>query len=61
MTSQEAQEFHDCACYALMLAEQSELQEVRDDLLCMVRAWLAGAKYAEHAASDNLIAEHATR
>jgi len=40
MRNVEAKEFHDCARYALMLAEQLEQREVRDNLLRLVRGWM---------------------
>jgi hypothetical protein len=49
MTNLEAQAFNDSARYALMLAEQLQEQAVRDNLLKLVRVWLAAARDAEQA------------
>jgi hypothetical protein len=49
MTNLEAQLFNDSARYALMLAEQLQQQAVRDNLLKLVRVWLATARDAEDA------------
>jgi hypothetical protein len=50
MTNLEAKVFNDSARYALMLAEQLQEQAVRDNILKLVRVWLAAARNAEHAA-----------
>jgi hypothetical protein len=47
MRNVEAKEFHDCARYALMLAEQLEQREVRDNLLRLVRGWMTAAMESE--------------
>jgi hypothetical protein len=39
-----AKEFQACACYCIKLAEEAENFAVRDNLLTLVRAWLAAAK-----------------
>ena len=49
MTNLEAQVFNDSAHYALMLAEQLQQQAIRENLLKLVRVWLATARDAEHA------------
>jgi hypothetical protein len=40
----QASDFQSYACYALKLAEEAEDWVVRDNLLTLVRAWLAAAK-----------------
>jgi hypothetical protein len=52
MTNLEAKEFLDCSRYALMLAEQVQEQAIRDNLLTLVRAWLAAAKDLENPATN---------
>ena len=47
MTNLEAQLFNDSARYALMLAEQLQQQAVRENILKLVRVWLATARDAE--------------
>ena len=54
MTNLEAQAFNDSARYALMLAEQAQEQAVRDNLLKLVRVWLAAARDAEHASNTHV-------
>jgi hypothetical protein len=54
MTNLEAKAFNDFARYALMLAEQLQEHAVRDDLLKLVRVWLAAARDAEHATNAHL-------
>jgi len=49
MTNFEAKIFNDSARYALLLAEQLQEQGVRDNLLKLVRIWLAAARDAEQA------------
>jgi hypothetical protein len=44
MTNFEAQIFNDSARYALLLAEQLQEQAVRDNILKLVRVWLAAAR-----------------
>ena len=53
MTNLEAQSFNDSARYALLLAEQLQEQAVRDDLLKLVRVWLAAARDAQYTSSDH--------
>ena len=48
MTNLEAQSFNESARYALMMAEQLQEQAVRDDLLKLVRVWLAAARDAQY-------------
>jgi hypothetical protein len=50
----EAKAFNDFARYALMLAEQLQEHAVRDDLLKLVRVWLAAAKDAEQASDTHV-------
>jgi hypothetical protein len=52
MTNLEAKEFLVCSRYALMLAEQVQEQAIRDNLLTLVRAWLAAAKDVENPATN---------
>jgi hypothetical protein len=54
MTNLEVQAFNDSARYALMLAEQLQEQAVRDNLLKLVRVWLAAARDAEHPSNTHL-------
>jgi len=54
MTNLEAQVFNDSAHYALMLAEQLQQQAVRENLLKLVRVWLATARDAEHASDTDV-------
>jgi hypothetical protein len=49
MTNIEAKAFNDSARFALMLAEQLQEQAIRDDLLKLVRVWLAAARIADQA------------
>ena len=49
MTNLEAQLFNNSARYALMLAEQLQQQAVRENILKLVRVWLATARDAEDA------------
>jgi hypothetical protein len=48
MTNLEAQSFNDSARYALMMAEKLQEQAIRDDLLKLVRVWLAAARDAQY-------------
>ena len=43
MDAIEAKEFQDCAYYGIKLAEEAEDWVVRDNMLRLVRAWLAAA------------------
>jgi hypothetical protein len=43
MDNAQAKEFQACACYGIKLAEEADFA-VRDNLLILVRAWLAAAK-----------------
>jgi hypothetical protein len=52
MTNLDAQVFNDSARFALMLAEQLQQQAVRENLLKLVRVWLATARDAEHASES---------
>jgi hypothetical protein len=54
MTNLEAQVFNDSAHYALMLAEQLQQQAIRENLLKLVRLWLATARDAEHASDTDV-------
>jgi hypothetical protein len=54
MTNLEAKTFNDSARYALLLAEQLQEQAVRDDLLKLVRVWLAAARDAEQASDTHV-------
>ena len=54
MTNLEAKVFNDSARYALMLAEQLQQQAVRDNILKLVRVWLAAARNAEHASDTHV-------
>jgi hypothetical protein len=54
MTNLEAQVFNDSAHHALMLAEQLQQQAIRENLLKLVRVWLATARDAEHASDTHL-------
>ena len=54
MTNLEAKAFNDFARYALMLAEQLQEHAVRDDLLKLVRVWLAAARDAEQAGNTHV-------
>ena len=53
MTNFEAKIFNDSARYALLLAEQLQEQAVRDNILKLVRVWLAAARDAEQASDPN--------
>ena len=44
MDAAQASDFQSYACYAIKLAEEAEDWVVRDNLLTLVRAWLAAAK-----------------
>ena len=44
MTNLEAKVFNNAARHALMLAEQLQEQAVRDNILKLVRVWLATAR-----------------
>ena len=54
MTNLEAKAFNDSARYALMMAEQLQEQAVRDNLLKLVRVWLAAARDAEQASNTHV-------
>jgi len=54
MTNLEAQVFNDSAHYALMLAEQLQQQAIRENLLKLVRVWLATVRDAEHASDTHV-------
>jgi hypothetical protein len=54
MTNYEAKAFNDSARYALMMAEQLQEQAVRDNLLKLVRVWLAAARDAEQAGNTHV-------
>ena len=54
MTNLEAQVFNDSARYALMLAEQLQQQAVRENILKLVRVWLATARDAEDASDTHV-------
>jgi len=54
MTNLEAQVFNDSAHYALMLAEQLQQQAIRENLLKLVRVWLATARDAEYASDTDV-------
>jgi hypothetical protein len=49
MDAIEAKEFQDCACYGIKLAEQAEDWAARDNMLRLVRAWLAAAQDVRNA------------
>jgi len=44
MDDAQAKEFQACACFAIKLAEEAEDFASRDNLLTLIRAWLAAAK-----------------
>jgi hypothetical protein len=44
MDDAQAKEFQACACFAIKLAEEAEDFAARDNLLTLIRAWLAAAK-----------------
>jgi hypothetical protein len=48
----EAEEFQDCAFYGIKLAEEVEDWVVRDNMLRLVRAWLAAAQDVQNATDD---------
>jgi len=52
MDAIEAKEFQDCACYGIRLAEEAEDWVVRDNLLTLVRAWLAAAKEVQSSVDE---------
>ncbi len=54
MMNYEAKAFNDSARYALMMAEQLQEQAVRDNLLKLVRVWLAAARDAEQAGNTHV-------
>jgi L-amino acid N-acyltransferase YncA len=54
MTNLEAQVFNDSAHHALMLAEQLQQQAIRENLLKLVRVWLATVRDAEHASDTHV-------
>ena len=52
MDAIEAEEFQDCAYYGIKLAEEAEDWVVRDNLLTIVRAWLAAAKDVQRSVDE---------
>jgi hypothetical protein len=52
MDAIEAEEFQDCAYYGIKLAEEAEDWVVRDNMLRLVRAWLAAAQDVQNATDD---------
>ena len=44
MDAAQAKEFQACACFGIKLAEEAEDWAARDNLLTLVRAWMAAAK-----------------
>jgi hypothetical protein len=51
MDAAQAKEFQECTCFAIELAEEAEDWAVRDNLLVLVRAWLA-AKNVQTSVDD---------
>jgi hypothetical protein len=52
MDAAQASDFQSYACYAIKLAEEAEDWTVRDDLLTLVRAWLAAAKEVQSSVDE---------
>jgi hypothetical protein len=52
MAAIEAKEFQDCACYGIRLAEEAEDWVVRDNMLRLIRAWMAAAQDVQNATDD---------
>ena len=52
MDDAQAIEFQACACFAIKLAEEAEDWVVRDNLLTLVRAWLAAAKEVQSSVDE---------
>ena len=66
MDAIEAKEFQDCAYYGIRLAEEAEDWVVRDNMLRLIRAWMAAAQDVQNASvrvRDNCALEkgHADR
>ena len=49
MDAIEAKEFQDCAYYGIKLAEEAEDWVVRDNMLRLIRAWMAAAQDVQNA------------
>ena len=49
MDAIEAKEFQDCAYYGIRLAEEAEDWVVRDNMLRLIRAWMAAAHDVQNA------------
>jgi hypothetical protein len=47
-----AKEFQDCTCFAIKLAEEAQDWAARDNLLILVRAWLAAAKEVQSSVDE---------
>ena len=52
MDAIEAEEFQNCAYCGIKLAEEAEDWVVRDNMLRLVRAWLAAAQGVQNAMDD---------
>ena len=52
MDAAQASDFQGYACYAIKLAEEAEDLVVRDNLLTLVRAWLAAAKEVQSSVDE---------
>ena len=52
MDAIEAKEFQDCAYYGIRLAEEAEDWVVRDNMLRLIRAWMAAAQDVQKATDD---------
>jgi len=52
MDAAQASDFQSHACYAIKLAEEEEDWVVRDNLLSLVRAWLAAAKEVQSSVDE---------
>ena len=52
MDAIEAKEFQDCACYGIRLAEEAEDWVVRDNMLRLIRAWMAAAQDVQNSTDD---------
>jgi hypothetical protein len=52
MDATQAEEFQDCAYYGIKLAEEAEDWVARDNMLRLVRAWMAAAQDVQNATDD---------
>ena len=52
MDAAQASDFQSHACYAIKLAEEAEDWVVRDNMLRLIRAWMAAAQDVQNSTDD---------